>query len=195
MLTLRIAPYARGVVAVDAASGMIDALRQKLDRPENASFKDDIQPVNVLLIDPEDTALPKSRDGGARRRKFDLILSHLVLHHIPDLKETLHTMHGCLKPGAWIALTDFEDFGPEARRFHPESKMSGVERHGIPRRWFEGLVKDEGFVDIDVKEGFSMEKEVERVPGEWGYRKPSGDLAKMNFPFLLCCGRKKADNE
>lgn len=187
------APYARSVVAVDAASGMIDALREKLKRPENLSVTN-VQPVCVLLVDPEDSALPLARNAAAGRRKFDLILSHMVLHHIPDLRELLHTMHGCLKPGGWIALTDFEDFGPEARKFHPEAKMAGVERHGINRKWFEGLIRDEGFVDISIQEGFSMEKEVERYPGEWGHNKPSSDettLATMEFPFLLCCAKKE----
>lgn len=190
LLSLRMAPYARSLVAVDAASGMIDALHQKLKRPENKSFTN-LEPVNVLLVNPEDPSLPPARGGAAGRRKFDLILSHLVMHHIPDLQELLHTMHGCLKPGGWIALTDFEDFGPEARKFHPEAKMSGVERHGIPRKWFEGLMRDEGFVDVDVKEGFSMEIDVENYPGEWAHEKPKTNLGTMNFPFLLCCGRKK----
>ena len=185
------APYARRFVAVDAASGMIDALNQKLCRPENERVTN-VTPLNVLLIDPEDPALPAAKESSTGRLKFDLVLSHLVMHHIPDLRELLHTMHGCLKPDGWVALTDFEDFGPEARKFHPEAKMSGVERHGIQRKWFEDLMRDEGFVDLDVQERFSIEKDVEKFPGEWGQQKPSKDLATMRFPFLLCCGRKAA---
>lgn len=190
LLSLSIAPYARSLLAVDAASGMIDALKMKLSDPATAA--QNVQPLCIMLTDPEDASLPPAKEGEAQgpRRKFDLILSHLVLHHIPELEPLLKTMFGCLKPGGWISLTDFEDFGPEARKFHPEAKMVGVERHGIPRAWFEGLMKDAGFVDVSVETGWKMMKDVERFPGEWGQKKPEGDLAQLEFPFLLCCGRR-----
>lgn len=195
LLSLRIAPFVRSLLAVDAASGMIDALNIKLSKAkEDNTGPDNIETLCIMLEDPEDPRLPPqvSGDGSSgSRRKFDLILSHLVLHHIADLHQLLKTMYGCLKPGGFIALTDFEDFGPEARKFHPESKMDGVERHGINREWFAGLMKDVGFVDIDVKPAWNLTKAVEKFPGEWGNKKPSGDdLTMMDFPFLLCLGRK-----
>lgn len=193
LLTLRLAPYVSRILAIDAAEGMVDALEKKLARPENESTRAKIQPLCVMLEDPEDKRLPPADasdpDGG--RAKFDLITSHLVLHHIADLQAILKTMYGCLKPGGEVALTDYEDFGPEARKFHPESKMFGVERHGIDAKWFAGLMKEAGFVDVDVSPKWTMEKEVERVPGEWGETKPQGkDWATMGFPFLLCRGRR-----
>lgn len=189
LLTLRIAPYARSVVAVDSSQGMIDALKLKLAEPENATFKHNVQPLNILLVDEDAPELPAAREGTGRRR-FDLVLSHLVLHHIVDLKELLALMLNCLKPGGEVALTDFEDFGPEAHKFHPEAKMAGVERHGIDKEWFENLMKEVGFIDVDVTEGFRMSKEVERTPGEWGQQKPKSGNVQMDFPFLLCCGKK-----
>ncbi len=38
-----------------------------------------------------------------------------------------------------------------------------------------------------------LPKAVEKYPGEWGQKKPKGDgvvLDTMDFPFLLCRGRK-----
>jgi hypothetical protein len=49
-----------------------------------------------------------------------------------------------LKKGGSVALTDFEDFGPGAKRFHPKAKMDGVERHGIKRDWMTGLMEKVG---------------------------------------------------
>ncbi|KAG8157433.1 hypothetical protein KVR01_012817 [Diaporthe batatas] len=200
LLTLLVAPHARRIVAIDAAGGMIDALKLKLDGEAGAgasSLRGAIHPLNILLTDPEDPRLPPGRDDGQQQRlKFDLVISHLTLHHIPDadLRPLLATMHGCLRPGGQIALTDFEDFGPEARRFHPEAKMVGVERHGIRAEWFAGLMREAGFEDVDVGVAWTMEKEVERFPGEWGSERPQGgaDLAKMDFPFLLCRGTRKS---
>ncbi|KAI9715300.1 MAG: hypothetical protein M1828_000900 [Chrysothrix sp. TS-e1954] len=192
LLSFRIAPFVQRLVAVDASTGMIDALSKKLEADE--AYKN-VLPLCVMLEDPEDKNLPPAAqaDVSGPRQKFDLILSHLVLHHIADLPSLLNTMYGCLKGGGSIALTDFEDFGPEARKFHPEAKMAGVERHGIPRKEFSQMITQAGFVDVQVDEGWRMRKHVEAYPGEWGQKKPSADdvkLEEMDFPFLLCRASK-----
>ncbi|KAH7040201.1 S-adenosyl-L-methionine-dependent methyltransferase [Microdochium trichocladiopsis] len=189
-LTLRMAPYASQIVAVDAAEGMINALQIKLEKPDAAK---NVTAIYALLEDPEDKVLPPAGDGSEGRLKYELITSHLVLHHIADIPAVLKTMYGCLKPGGWVALTDFEDFGPAARKFHPESKMVGVERHGIPREWMAGLLRDAGFVDVDVKVAWSTKKTVEKFPGEFGNHADAANASQgepMDFPFVLCLGKK-----
>jgi SAM-dependent methyltransferase len=159
------APYVRRIVAIDAAEGMIEVLRGKLKQPDAPR---NITPVAVLLEDPEDPHLPPATAGSGAdgpRVKFDLILSHLVLHHIPDLKAVLTTMLGCLKPGGSVALTDFEDFGPEARRFHPHAKMAGVERHGINQEGMTMLMEEVGFKNVKVERAWAMKKQVEMYEG------------------------------
>ncbi|CAK7211399.1 hypothetical protein SBRCBS47491_001113 [Sporothrix bragantina] len=201
LLTLRLAPYVRSIVAVDAAQGMIDALKQKLakageeDGNESNRLQDSVKPVCVLLEDPEDPALPPSDPSDTSpacpRRRFDLAISHLVLHHIPDHPALLKTLFGCLKSGGQLALTDFENFGPQARRFHAERRMDGVEFHGIEAALFAEQMRAAGFVDVLVKPEWEMEKAVERFPGEWNTGKPKDvGLETMQFPFLLCRGTK-----
>ena len=192
LLTLLVAPHVASITAVDAAQGMISALERKLTQPKTPK---NVLPVCVLLEDPEDPALPpqNSSEPDGARLKFDLILSHLVLHHIPDLRPLLETMLGCLKPGASIAPTDFEDFGPQARRFHSAAKRAGVERDGIPRAWMEGLMREVGFVDIDVQVRWTMEKKVEKMEGEFdanGGKPIEGMGEVMEFPFLVCLGKR-----
>lgn len=199
LLALRLAPYVRSIVAVDAAAGMVDALREKLLHSTDEKARGTIIPLCLLLEDPEALSLPASRDAhgvlqGGPRRKFDLVTSLLALHLVPDLAALLRTMYGCLKPGGMVALTDYEDFGPDSRRFHPEAKMAGVEHHGIDAKLFLGLMDDAGFENISVRTAWMMEKEVERFPGEWGPKKPEGEdvvLETMEFPFLLCRGTRK----
>lgn len=191
LLTFLVAPSVREIVAVDAAEGMIRALKAKIEKSQSKN----VVPLAVLLEDPEDGKLPpaNTKDGeSGPRQKFDLILSHLVLHHIPDLKAVLTTMIGCLKPGGMIALTDFEDFGPEAKRFHAESKMAGVERHGINAKWIEGLIREVGFEDVKIEVAWEHEKRVERWPGEFVKGKPSGPEQGelMTFSYLLCMGKR-----
>lgn len=194
LLSLELAPYTRQLVAVDAAEGMIEVLKRKLQSSNtNGQPPSNVIPVAALLEDPEDTRLPPSDSGQNGTLKYDLIISHLVLHHIPDVKGVLTTMLGCLKPGGSVALTDFEDFGPEAKRFHSKAKMEGVERHGIPRTWTEGLLKEVGFREVKVEVAFTMKKKVERFEGEFGEKgkaseEGQGEVAE--FPFLICMGKR-----
>jgi SAM-dependent methyltransferase len=191
LLSFMIAPYVRSLTAVDSAQGMIDAFNIKLAKQHEVT---NILPVCALLEDSDDERIrvdPLHREEikNLHPRRFDLIISHLVMHHIPSLLDVFTTMHGCLKSGGRIALTDFEDFGPKARRFHPEAKMQGVERHGIPRQGVEELLKSAGFVDVKIKTAFDMDKYVEVSPGA-GVIKGEGGT-KMRFPFLICLARKE----
>ncbi len=193
LLSTIMAPYAKRIVAVDAAPGMIDVLKSKL---QHADAPQNITPVAVLLEDPEDKSLPPGdeNDPNGRRLKFDLVTSHLVLHHIPDLKKDLTTMLGCLKSNGWVALTDFEDYGPEAKSFHAKSKMGGVERHGTNIIAMERLMNEVGFVNVRVEQAWSMDKNVEKFEGEFGdagkATQPGHGQIK-SFPFVLCMGEKK----
>ncbi|GES56852.1 methyltransferase [Aspergillus terreus] len=179
LLTLRVAPLVREIVAVDIAEGMVEMLKAKTTQPDAPR---NIVPLCKILEDPEDPILPTADENAPAgpRRKFDLILSHLVMHHVPDLRPFLEALLGCLKPGGRVALTDFEDFGPEAIKFHPPSKLEGVERHGIPRVWIENLMKEVGFQDVRVSVGWTLEKNVE----DW----EDSQTKSLPFPFLLCEG-------
>ncbi|KIW83841.1 hypothetical protein Z517_03087 [Fonsecaea pedrosoi CBS 271.37] len=196
LLSFLLAPYAKRLVAVDAAEGMIDVLKKKLQDDTSSAPPPprNIVPVAVLLEDPEDKHLPPAdeNDPDGKRLKFDLITSHLVLHHIPDLKAVLTTMLGCLKDGGSLALTDFEDTGPESRRFHPRSRMGGVERHGIHRETMQALLNEVGFVNVRVETAWTMDKYVEKFEGEFGdARRAEGQGEIQRFPFVLCIGERK----
>lgn len=178
LLSTQVAPLVQEVVAVDPAEGMIDMLQAKLQSPNTPK---NILPICKLLEDPEDPALPADPNGASgSRKKYNLITSHLVLHHIPDLRPFLRTLLGCLKPGGRVALTDYEDFGPQAKKFHPQSKWDTVERHGIQIPWMEGLMKEAGFAEVTVRVAWTLAKDVER----W----EESDSDRMDFPFIICEG-------
>jgi SAM-dependent methyltransferase len=184
LLSLALAPSVRSVTAVDASDGMIAALQSKLASPDNTVKN--VRPVCALLQDPDDARLAVDPVTGTAQpgRRFDLVVSHLVLHHIPDLPALFKTIHGCLWQGGKVMVTDFEDFGPEARKFHPEEKMDGVERHGIERAEIRRVLEGAGFEEVKVETAFEMGKKVETEPG-------SGVLGPvLVFPFLICEGTK-----
>lgn len=192
ILSFLIAPHVDRVVAVDAAEGMIDVLKQKIEKPDAPK---NIIPVAVLLEDPEDSHLPPAvgADSNGTRQKFDLITSHLVLHHIPDLRGVLKTMLGCLAPGGRVMLTDFQDYGPKAKRFHAESKLDGVERHGINVEQMTRMMEEIGYSNVSVVPEWTMPKMVEKFPGEFGAEgKPADDSQgeKVDVPFVLCYGER-----
>ncbi|PSR79981.1 S-adenosyl-L-methionine-dependent methyltransferase [Coniella lustricola] len=212
---------------------------------ENEMLRQTVHPLCIMLEDPEDPRLPpaattaseseKNRESGqGPRKKFDLVISHLTLHHIPGsaFSSLLRTMHGCLKPATgWVALTDYEDLvtdlvdssippssasplsscppatgttippHKDTTKFHPQAKLTGVEHpRGIHAPSFAALMRGDGedwagFRDVDVRPAWTMKKDVERWPGEWGSegKKPADkEVASMDFPFLLCRGRRGA---
>ncbi|EPS42421.1 hypothetical protein H072_3628 [Dactylellina haptotyla CBS 200.50] len=193
LLSIALSPYASQILSVDPSTGMISALEAKLnasDAPKN------IKPLCALLTSPEDPAIPDSADGNGKQ-KYDVIVSNLVMHHIPDLPSFINLTYGLLAPGGVITLTDFENTGPEARKFHPEDKMEGVERHGLVRADMESMLKEAGFTDSKVEVAWVMRKQVERYPGEWNGGKPKEvalekdeDKCMMDFNFLVVMGRK-----
>lgn len=185
LLSFQLAPHVRSLIGVDTSDGMIDAFNRKvaaLSDPDHAN----LAAVNVLVQSADDVHLQETCAALATRRgesgkdapyRFDLVVSHLTLHHIPSLEGLLVTLRDCLRPGGMIALTDYEDFGVEAIKFHPESKRPGVERHGINKNEIEDVIAGAGFNEVRVERAFGLTKEVEF--GE-----------EMTFPFLLCLGKK-----
>lgn len=169
---------------------MIDAFNKKvaaLPNPEEAN----LAAVNVLVEEADDVHVQGAAAALATRRgesghnppyRFDLIISHLTLHHIPSMPGLFATLFQSLKSGGQIALTDYEDFGPEAIAFHPMSKRRGVERHGIKKDEVDMIIDGTGFNAVRVEKAYALRKEVEAEDG-----KPARE---MDFPFLICLGQR-----
>jgi SAM-dependent methyltransferase len=184
LLSFTLAPHVHSLVGVDTASGMIDAFNTKLSDLEAPN----LCAINHLLVDADSSELQEASarlGGGERPHRFDLVVSHLTLHHIADLGAVFATMWACLRAGGVVALTDYEDFGREAIRFHPVGKRPGVEHHGIKRGEVEALLRDAGFEDVRVETAYVLRKE---VADEEGMEKVQGE---MEFPFLIMYGVKR----
>ncbi|KAL5120017.1 hypothetical protein ACEQ8H_002115 [Pleosporales sp. CAS-2024a] len=185
LLSFTLSPRVKTLVGVDTADGMIAAFKTKLADLQ----KPNLCTINHFLTTPDSRELQDAcaalQPGGQPPFRFDLVVSHLTLHHIPSMPEIFALMFACLKPGGVVALTDYEDFGKEAIRFHPESKRPGVERHGIRRDEARELLLQTGFKEVRVEEAFCLRKEVD---DEEGLDKLDGK--EMAFPFLMLYGVK-----
>ena len=176
LLSLLVAPHVKELVGVDTSQGMIDMLDSK-SRKQGLESK--VKAIKVLLQDADDPVL----EG----KKFDLVLSHLVFHHIPRMQETIHVMAQALKPGAQskMIISDFEDNGEHALRFHPKDKHAGVERHGLLASELDQLLQEEakvsGLKDVKVIRPFSLGKSTEQE---------DGSTKKEPYPFLFCMATK-----
>ena len=112
LLTIPLSADVRSIIALDTAQGMIDMLLAKV---EGKSVEGKVKAHVKLLEDPD--------DGVLRGKRFDLVLSHLVFHHVPDMRALVRVMLGTLKSGGRIWISDFQDDGPQAERFHPKDKV------------------------------------------------------------------------
>ncbi|KAF2843040.1 S-adenosyl-L-methionine-dependent methyltransferase [Patellaria atrata CBS 101060] len=185
LLSYLLLPHIATLLGVDVSAGMIAAFEAKLSIDKSRSSK--LAAVCTYLESADDAKVQDAARNLSRGSssdglyKFDVVISHLVLHHIPDLRNIFTVMFDILRPGGCVALTDFEDTGPEAVLFHPSTKREGVERHGIKRNEMTQLLVEVGFTNVEVDVCFELRKEVE-VEEE--------RAEERSFPFLLCMGRK-----
>ncbi|CBQ70132.1 conserved hypothetical protein [Sporisorium reilianum SRZ2] len=164
LLTVPLATHVRRITALDTAPGMISMLRAKV---EQQGLEAKVKAHVKLLESAEDPVL----DGGS----FDVVLSHLVFHHVPDMAELVKVMYGTLGKGGRVWISDFEDDGPQAEAFHPKDKHAGVERHGLKRTEMHHILTQAGFEHVEIFESFKLDKTVE-----------SGET--QAFPFLAITG-------
>ncbi len=87
-------------------------------------------------------------------RKFDLVMSQMVLHHIADIGNITGKFHDLLKPGGWLAVADLY---PEDGSFHGE----GFTGHkGFDLQWLSGLLTQKGFRNISAVKCFQIKKQL-----------------------------------
>ncbi|MDD5678004.1 MAG: class I SAM-dependent methyltransferase [Kiritimatiellae bacterium] len=156
LVTLALLPYVAGITAVDTSGKMLRALDEKLKALR-------IGNVHTLLSESGKTLLPVSA--------FDLIVSSMVLHHIPDVPRTLRQLRPCLRPGGWIALADLD---LEDGTFHSDS--TGVFHHGFDRdeicRWLQAA----GFMNTTARKAHLIVR-------------PAADGPPRQYPVFLVTGR------
>ena len=156
LVTLGLLPYVASVTSVDTSGEMLRVLDEKLKALR-------IGNVHTLLCQIGKTALPVA--------EFDLIVSSMVLHHIPDVPETIRRLRPCLRPGGWIALADLDS---EDGTFHTDS--TGVFHHGFDRDEVCRWLHDAGFTDTTTREAHRIVR-------------PAPDGQPRQYSMFLVTGR------
>jgi len=142
LLGLALAPHVGSVVLADESPGMLDVAEAKIA----AAAAQGVHTLrHALTVDP----LPDER--------FDLIVSLMALHHVPDTPAALAEMAALLVPGGRIALVDLE---AEDGSFHTD--QADEVHHGFERDGLRAQAKAAGFRDVDFRPGFEVERDGRR---------------------------------
>lgn len=148
LMSVKIAPHVHSLFAVDVSSSMLELLNEKIrvgDIPGNVTTKE----VNLL-----DEAAQAEYAG-----KFDVVVSALAYHHIPDFKGITEALFKVLKPGGKVFIADLRQGG---RSIHGDMSDADCEAHGVSSRggfsaeFMKGLFTDAGFANFESRE-FSAE--------------------------------------
>ena len=139
LVTLGLLASVNSVTAVDASAEMLRVLDDKLRALR-------IGNVHTLQCDISRAPLPANQ--------FDLVVSSMVLHHLPEVSPVLQRLRPCLRPGGWIALADLDT---EDGSFHPD--MSGVFHKGLDRGVVCQWLEQAGFSDVTARDAHTITRQ------------------------------------
>ncbi len=80
------------VTALDLSSGMIAQVNEKL------KDRDDLSNVTTLCLHLKDDNCASLKDS------FDLVITSMTAHHVPNFEAMVHTLVQVLKPGGQVRL-------------------------------------------------------------------------------------------
>ena len=128
LLTLSLQPAVRSVTGADSSQGMLDVLNEKIHAGKLTN-------IRTLLFDPD---RPESLTG-----EYDIAISSMTFHHIPDIPSILSQLNSHIRPGGKLCIADLDSDGG---RFH-ESPL-GVFHNGFDRAILKKQLEDAGFRQI-----------------------------------------------
>ncbi len=127
------------ITMMDNSAGMVNVMKENILRSSVPNLK-------AVLFD-----LEKNQWEGS---KFDIIITQMVLHHIPDYKSILRKFSSILNPEGYIAIADLYS---EDGSFHGE----GFNGHkGFDIKILSSEIRSLDFNIISANKCFSINKEI-----------------------------------
>lgn len=128
------------ILLADNSRGMLEVVAEKIA----AQGVTNMTPMKLdLLTDPAPT------------QKFDLIVTAMTLHHVPDTDTILRIFHDLLNPGGTLCIADLNQ---EDGSFHgPEVDV----HHGFDQADLGRRTALAGFADVQFQTVFTITKERE----------------------------------
>jgi 2-polyprenyl-3-methyl-5-hydroxy-6-metoxy-1,4-benzoquinol methylase len=128
------------ILLADSSNGMLEVVKEKIA----AQGVRNMTPLQLdLLSDP------------APPERFDLIVTAMTLHHVPDTDAILRIFHDLLQPGGYLCVADLDQ---EDGSFHgPEVDV----HHGFDQVDLGRRATQAGFADTRFQTVFNIAKERE----------------------------------
>ena len=142
LISVHVAPLVNKIVAVDTSEAMLAELTAK---PELRGK------VEAVCVDITKNPLDA---------RFDMVVSAMAMHHVPDTVGLIQSFADHLKPGGRLALADLDT---EDGSFHPD-EAAGVFHHGYDRGEFQKVLEMRGFGDIQFFTAHTVIKDEMRYP-------------------------------
>jgi ubiquinone/menaquinone biosynthesis C-methylase UbiE len=160
LVTLKLQPLVKTIMGVDSSQGMLDALQKKIALQE-------LDNVFTHFVDFE--------HGKQAQGSYDLIVSSMTLHHVPDTLALFKEWSGLLRPGGRVS---FADLDAEDGSFH--SDKTGVFHFGFEREDLKRMLHEAGFENFSATTATVINKEMNG----------QGVLA---YPVFLITAKRRAD--
>jgi SAM-dependent methyltransferase len=157
LVTLRLQPLVRTIIGADSSPGMLGVLEGKI-RTQG------LKNVETRFVDFD--------KGDIIEGRFDLLVSSMTLHHVPDTARLFKQWHDLLLPGGLLC---FADLDAEDGSFHGDN--AGVFHLGFDRKHLNKLLLAAGFRGIRDTTAATMLRDVDG----------KGEKA---FPVFLIVARK-----
>jgi ubiquinone/menaquinone biosynthesis C-methylase UbiE len=128
------------IMMADSSGGMLEVVNEKI-------AAQGVRNMSTMKIDFHSDPHPAQR--------FDLIITSMTLHHVPDTDHILQVFHGLLNPGGYLCIADLDQ---EDGSFHgPEVDV----HHGFDRAELSRRASQAGFTDLQFQTIFSIAKQFE----------------------------------
>jgi ubiquinone/menaquinone biosynthesis C-methylase UbiE len=142
------------IVMIDSSGEMVKKMNEKIS---SAGIKN----LKAIQSGPE--------YFGGSRKKFDLIFSQMVLHHIADTESLINDFAEILNPGGYLAIADLYK---EDGSFHGK----GFDGHnGFNPDELEKMLAKKGFTGVSHEKCYTIEKNI-------------SDIQKGKFDVFLLTG-------
>jgi ubiquinone/menaquinone biosynthesis C-methylase UbiE len=141
LVTLRLQPLVGTIIGVDSSPGMLGVLEGK---------------IRTLGLKNVETRLVDFDKGDLIEGRFNLLVSSMTLHHVPDTARLFKQWHDLLLPEGLVC---FADLDAEDGSFHGDN--TGVFHLGFGRDHLKKLLLAAGFRDIRDTTATTMMREVE----------------------------------
>ncbi|HNW98864.1 MAG TPA: class I SAM-dependent methyltransferase [Bacteroidales bacterium] len=137
LISFNLMPYLKSITLADSSDGMLEVLKQKIQ-------KNKITSMNVLKTDLIVDKIPD--------KKFDIIYTALTLHHITDIETILARFYMMMKKPAFLCIADLDK---ENGNFHgPDFKG----HKGFDREAMKKLFITTGFKNIKADTCYEMKR-------------------------------------